>query len=529
MKKMIGVINDNLRSVVNGIKEHRVDAENNLSVVKNEIDEKVETASIYKGEVEKAHGIITNYESEISELETDLKELNEKFGSKDFKEILAAGDKEINTKIIEKRAMISEQKDIITDITKKAHSLKKELIKLKDRKNAIEEDLNKTLILEGYYEKRINAIIDFSLEHPEDLATYKEVAEVEDLSTEEIEDINIDNIIDGQVFNEIDSISNGESDIPENVVDDILAEDTHEEEVKEENEFSNLDDIINVATEIIDRNEINKDEEDTHEEEVVEEKVPEVEHPHIELHTMSEPITVNLDNLDNPIKTVDNSAFKEDNGLNDNNLAICGLRRENFDPEDLRMLEPVFDKNNTQEFIRVLNNHGFSVDKVYTSVSVLINVTPQNLDKMLTMLEGVANHNDIDYVFRYLDKVNISKLEQNILTSNDSSLAELISSSLNSHGNANLSNLLGLSDSDVDYIKKNNKDDYELMIDFPEIVLANYNTLKKFNINNLNECITKYPHRFTFNPSKFALILDKYDPEDLVRCINKNAQVIDKL
>jgi hypothetical protein len=145
------------------------------------------------------------------------------------------------------------------------------------------------------------------------------------------------------------------------------------------------------------------------------------------------------------------------------------------------------------------------------------------------MLEGVANHNDIDYVFRYLDKVNISKLEQNILTSNDSSLAELISSSLNSHGNANLSNLLGLSDSDVDYIKKNNKDDYELMIDFPEIVLANYNTLKKFNINNLNECITKYPHRFTFNPSKFALILDKYDPEDLVRCINKNAQVIDKL
>ena len=100
MKKMIGVINDNLRSVVNGIKEHRESTENNLSVVKNEIDEKVATASKYKEEVETARKTIINLETEISELENDLKELNEKFGSKNFKEILAAGDKEINTKIM---------------------------------------------------------------------------------------------------------------------------------------------------------------------------------------------------------------------------------------------------------------------------------------------------------------------------------------------------------------------------------------------------------------------------------------------
>ena len=158
MKKMIGVINDNLRSVVNGIKEHRESTENNLSVVKNEIDEKVATASKYKEEVETARKTIINLETEISELENDLKELNEKFGSKNFKEILAAGDKEINTKIIEKRASISEQNSIIGEITKESHQLKKELTKLKDKKVVIEEDLNKTIILEGYYKKRINKL-----------------------------------------------------------------------------------------------------------------------------------------------------------------------------------------------------------------------------------------------------------------------------------------------------------------------------------------------------------------------------------
>ena len=64
---------------------------------------------------------------------------------------------------------------------------------------------------------------------------------------------------------------------------------------------------------------------------------------------------------------------------------------------------------------------------------------------------------------------------------------------------------------------------------FPEIVLANYNTLKGLKINNLNECISKHPHRFILNPDRFNEILDKYDTDDLIRCINKNAAVIDKL
>lgn len=549
MKKMIGVINDNLRSVVNGIKEHRESTENNLSVVKNEIDEKVATASKYKEEVETARKTIINLETEISELENDLKELNEKFGSKNFKEILAAGDKEINTKIIEKRASISEQNSIIGEITKKAHQLKKELTKLKDKKVVIEEDLNKTIILEGYYKKRINAIIDFSVEHPDELATYKEIEEVGSLSTEEIEDIDINNIIDGQVFNEIDSISSGQEvdldtidEVLKNADDSLDDEEISESDTDSEGYFSNLDEIINTANGIIESNE-EKESEELHEENksiesenIIDIKVDEQidakeNEKHIQLHQMSEPITVNLDNLDVDMTNGINPeiVFSNDKGFSDSNLVKCGLIKENFDPKDLELLKPLFDRENTLEFIKVLKKHGFNESNIYNSVGVLLYVTPQNLDKMLTMLESVASKEDIDYIFRYLDKVNISKLEQNIQTSNDSSLTELLITALNEEKEADLVNLLSITEKDVNYIKKNSSEDYKLMVNFPEVILSNYNTLKEYKIDNITDCIVKHPHRFTFNPSKFASILDKYDVEDLVRCINKNSAVIDKL
>lgn len=620
MKKMIGVINDNLRSVVNGIKEHRSDTEKSLAAIKNDIDVRVETASKYKTDVESARSIILGLETEISELETDLKELNEKFGSKNFSEILAAGDKEINTKITEKRQSIAEQNDIIVNITKKAHSLKRELSKLKDKKDAIESDLNKTLILEGYYEKRINAIVDFSVEHPEELATYKEIDEVDDLNTEEIEDIDIGNIIDGQVFNEIDSISEGNVPNEEEIQkalqmseDSTDVDDDDDDETDEGNDLSKIDDIINTASEIIDRNELNETlEPDTitseieetvldsisddntivysidddgkvevqetivddntlesekvvtnavetmNEENVldlaiendIEENTLDISvddddddkpidssliesgvREHKQLHSMSEPITVNLDVFDqNDESKLSDIVFGDNNGYSLEALAECGLNAGDFAPEDLKLLETSFDKDNTLEFIEVLKKHGLGVDKIYTSVGVLLNVTPQNLDKILTMLEGVSDSIDIAYVFRYLDKVNISRLEQNIaLASEDENLADLLVTTLSTDGNADLTNLLGITDKEVAIIKKDFSDDYNKMINFPEIVFANYSTLKSYNIDNLVECITNHPHRFTLDPSKFSAILDKYDPSDLVRCVNKNSAVIDKL
>lgn len=210
MEKMIKVINDNLRNVINGIKEHRIDLEATLGSIKNEMSLRVKEASTYKSDVENARTIISSLENEIADLENDLSELNAKFGSKNFKEILNAGNKEINSKIVEKRALINEQGQIILALTDKARGLKDSLIELREKKMATEENLEKTRILEGYFENRIGEIVRYSEEHPDELASFRDEIPQEELNTQE--NIDISSIIDGSIFEEIDEISSGEPD-----------------------------------------------------------------------------------------------------------------------------------------------------------------------------------------------------------------------------------------------------------------------------------------------------------------------------
>ena len=113
MQKMVGVINDNLKSVINGIRTHRDDTEKKLNAINAKIDEKIKEASRHKTDVDASRALITSFENEIASLEKDLKELTERFADKNFVGILDAANKEINTRIIEKRAQINRYTDNI--------------------------------------------------------------------------------------------------------------------------------------------------------------------------------------------------------------------------------------------------------------------------------------------------------------------------------------------------------------------------------------------------------------------------------
>ena len=152
MDNMISVINDNLKNVVNGIKTHKGEINAALDKVKADMDDKADIAERFKNDVEDSKNIIANLENEISTLEKDLEELTAKFGD-NFKETVAAGNKEINSKIIKDRAAISAEAKRIEDLTAKARLIKDELVDLRDKKDALEANLNDTRILEGYYGK----------------------------------------------------------------------------------------------------------------------------------------------------------------------------------------------------------------------------------------------------------------------------------------------------------------------------------------------------------------------------------------
>ena len=69
----------------------------------------------------------------------------------------------------------------------------------------------------------------------------------------------------------------------------------------------------------------------------------------------------------------------------------------------------------------------------------------------------------------------------------------------------------------------------ECVIFFPNIVKSNFNYLKALGINNYKEIFMKHTHMFIYNPDKFKAIFEKYDRADLVRCLEKNGAVIEKL
>ncbi|MCX4249475.1 MAG: hypothetical protein OSJ65_06915 [Bacilli bacterium] len=608
MEKMIKVINDNLRNVISGIKDHRADLESTLDSIKSDMSLKVKEANAYKSDVETARAIVSSLESDIADLEHDLEELNDKFGSKNFKEILAAGNREINAKIIEKKSAIDEQSQIILGLTDKARSLKDSLIELRERKMVTEENLHKTKILEGYYDTRISEIVKFAEETPEELATYREEIPQEELNIQE--DIDISSVIDGSIFEEIDEISSGEPDA--DILKSVLAnpdeipvyeqEETVEPVEIEVSTTNQLESMISEAKSFVEKKkkENAKDldkEEDEVEQEEQDEEVQEdldenVETPKVEIEESEDleekeefvDIYVDDDELkDEKLDETDLDPFLDIRGLqeelgfsdeededesesgevvdlsveeddgevinideelissekdfdtNDEDVASeftkLGLDINMFSIDSIDAIKRAFDKETVKEFINIMKKHDLSKDLVYTNHKVLTDVTPQNLDQMLTLLEKTdGNRDDIALAYKYLDKVNVSKLEQIILSDVEPSLTFSLSKAIDDVSEDNISDALGLSRKASEILKKTaSKEDYKVMNTLPDIVFENYREIKSLNVDNLEECISKYPHRFALTHSKFHEILDKYDTDDLIRCINKNAAVIDKL
>lgn len=628
MEKMIKVINDNLRNVISGIKEHRLDLEETLDSIKSDMSLKVKEANAYKSDVETARTIVSTLEGEIADLEHDLEELNDKFGSKNFKEILAAGNREINAKIIEKRTAINEQGQIILGLTDKARSLKDSLIELRERKMVTEENLRKTKILEGYFDTRISEIIKFSEESPEELATYREEIPQEELNIQE--DIDISSVIDGSIFEEIDEISSGEPD--EAILKSVLANPDEipvyepEENVQpieiEEATTNQLESMISEAKSFVEKK---KKENNEVAEEEVKEETEQVEVPKEEENLISEEENVTDDEIESSSEEEETSQ-NDDNSDEDSDdenagyvdiyvddekefddslendevdidpfLDIRGLQEElgleeeeteetsdegeevidlkveedetltiNIDealiasendfksePEvdvekefsslglDLNMfsvdsiesIRKSFDKEEVKKYLEIMKKHELSKDLVYVNARLLIDVTPENLDQILTLLEKTdAKREDISLVFRYLDKVNVSKLEQMILSEVEPSLTVSLSQAIDEVDENVVGSVLGLSRKASEILKKTAApEDYKIMNALPDVVFENYREIKNLRVDNLEECISKYPHRFTLTHSKFHEILDKYDTDDLIRCINKNAAVIDKL
>lgn len=89
---------------------------------------------------------------------------------------------------------------------------------------------------------------------------------------------------------------------------------------------------------------------------------------------------------------------------------------------------------------------------------------------------------------------------------------------------------LGLNEEDITLLGKNITDeDKEKIILFKNIIKENFLTLKNVGAKNFKEIFINHIHIFFRNPDKLKFTFDKYDPSDLIRCLEKNGAIIEKL
>lgn len=89
---------------------------------------------------------------------------------------------------------------------------------------------------------------------------------------------------------------------------------------------------------------------------------------------------------------------------------------------------------------------------------------------------------------------------------------------------------LGFSLEEINTIKSKYKNnEVEKLEFFSRLVKDNYNYLKSYGIDNIKICFINHLNMFFMNPDKFRSIFNKYDRADLVRCIEKNDAVLEKL
>ena len=85
---------------------------------------------------------------------------------------------------------------------------------------------------------------------------------------------------------------------------------------------------------------------------------------------------------------------------------------------------------------------------------------------------------------------------------------------------------LGLTSEEINNISSSLKESLEL---FPNIVKENFNILKNLKLTNEHEVFVNHLGMFLINPDKLNDIFGKYDHDDLIRCLEKNHKVIEKL
>ena len=265
MDNLVNETNTRLQEIIDNLTTIKEEYEKKLSANSKEIDQELEQVKKYKEDFFTSKEKIEKMNSDIEGFEQDYQNLVDRFKDDELANILIAANKEISSKIEERKRKILNDKAAMNSLVEKAEVVKKKLVKLTSEKKALELCFEKISDAYNYYTKVLGEIIEYSTINRGNLSQKKSTNKSKDIKLDD-EEFSIDSIKDEDkyiieeakenIIPEIEKTEIEDDDDFEISLEEIKVEDDTKEENIEENDSKEISNDIENEEKVNEVNEI---------------------------------------------------------------------------------------------------------------------------------------------------------------------------------------------------------------------------------------------------------------------------------
>ena len=265
MDNLVNETNTRLQEIIDNLTTIKEEYEKKLSANSKEIDQELEQVKKYKEDFFTSKEKIEKMNSDIEGFEQDYQNLVDRFKDDELANILIAANKEISSKIEERKRKILNDKAAMNSLVEKAEVVKKKLVKLTAEKKALELCFEKISDAYNYYTKVLGEIIEYSTINRGNLSQKNSTNKSKDIKLDD-EDFSIDSIKDEDkyiieeakenIIPEIEKTEIEDDDDFEISLEEIKVEDDTKEENIEENDSKKISEDIENEEKVNEVNEI---------------------------------------------------------------------------------------------------------------------------------------------------------------------------------------------------------------------------------------------------------------------------------
>lgn len=265
MDNLVNETNTRLQEIIDNLTTIKEEYEKKLSANSKEIDQELEQVKKYKEDFFTSKEKIEKMNSDIEGFEQDYQNLVDRFKDDELANILIAANKEISSKIEERKRKILNDKAAMNSLVEKAEVVKKKLVKLTAEKKALELCFEKISDAYNYYTKVLGEIIEYSTINRGNLSQKKSTNKSKDIKLDD-EEFSIDSIKDEDkyiieeakenIIPEIEKTEIEDDDDFEISLEEIKVEDDTKEENIEENDSKKISEDIENEEKVNEVNEI---------------------------------------------------------------------------------------------------------------------------------------------------------------------------------------------------------------------------------------------------------------------------------